>query len=458
MTSPEPLAPREHRLGQRTLAAVVLAGVLAVPALAMRLLCVGESCPQEAAVAPEIPFCSLDPRLQRLIEAGYRDGRSPDVLAVTGPVGVRGGAGQPGVAPRWPSAAAYDAGRVPLVFHGAGVRAGAEVPRGAALHDVAPTAAEIIALERPHPEVRSGEPIPGVAAGSPPRLLVLVVWKGVGSADLEGRPEAWPTLRRLLDEGSGTMDAEVGSLPLDPAAVLTTIGTGGLPSEHGITGGTVRNDRGRVVEAWSDDAPYSVISALGDDLDEVLAQEPRVGVVGTRRLDRGAIGKDWYIETDEDDEVVAPGRPHRQVAAARDLLATGYGADQVPDLLAVVMADTVPRMDRALEDLLEAAREAAGGRAALAVTSTGSARGGADQALRASQVIRDVEERAAVEEGDLIEAAAVGGLFLDQDVLVEAGITENRAISELRRLEGPSGTPVMADAFSGRAVEFGRFC
>jgi hypothetical protein len=458
MTSPQPIASPSRDLGRRTMVAVLVAAVLGAPPLVMRLLCVGDLCREDAVAAPEIPFCSLDPALRRLLEDGFRDGRSPDVLAVTTEAVVRGGAGQPRIAPPWPSTVADDAGRVPLVFHGTGVDPDAEVPGGTGLVDLAPTAAGIIGVERPHPEVRVGAPIPGVAAGDRPRLLLLVAWKGVGSRDLEARPDAWPTLRGLLEKGTGTIEAEVGSLPLDPTAVLTTIGTGGLPREHGITGGTVRNEEGRAVAAWGAEAPFSVISALGDDLDEVLGQEPRVGLVGTHALDRGLIGQDWYIETDEDDEIVAPGRPDRQVDAARELLTTGYGADEVPDLLAVAMADTIPRMDRALGDLLDAAREAAGGSVALAVTSTGSVRGRDGDTIRAADLVREVERRAVVEEGDLIEAMAVGGLFIDQDVLVEAGITENRAITALRGIEGPGGGRIMADVFSGRAVEFARFC
>jgi sialate O-acetylesterase len=46
--------------------------------------------------------------------------------------------------------------------------------------------------------------------------------------------------RPMLDDGAGTLEGETGSLPIDPAATLTTVGTGGLPSQHGITGSFVR--------------------------------------------------------------------------------------------------------------------------------------------------------------------------------------------------------------------------
>ncbi|HEX6263568.1 MAG TPA: hypothetical protein VF097_12050, partial [Actinomycetota bacterium] len=287
-----------------------------------------------------------------------------------------------------------------------------------------------------------------VAAGGPARLVVLVVWKGVGSDDLEASPAAWPTLRRLLREAAGTLDARVGSLPLDPTAVLTTIGTGGLPREHGITGSTVRNEEGQAVPAWGRGAPYSVIAALGDDLDEVLGLRPFVGLVGTSALDRGVIGKDWHLRTDEDD-VVLEDRAVRQADAAADLLAGGYGADDVPDLLAVVMHDRVPAMDRALQRIVQAVPPST----AIVVTSTGPLT--TQEAMDADRIRAEVEGASAA---GLTEAVAVGGLFLDQDVLVEGDASQEDAIRALRGIRATSGGPMFADVFGGRAVEFGRYC
>ena len=71
----------------------------------------------------------------------------------------------------------------------------------------------------------TGSPTPA----DEPSLVVQVVWKGVGSADLEAHPHAWPFLRATIAGGGGTLEGTTGSLPLDPTATLTTIGTGGLP-------------------------------------------------------------------------------------------------------------------------------------------------------------------------------------------------------------------------------------
>lgn len=434
-------------LGRRTLAVVLVAGSLAAPALLLHAFCVGASCRRQASPEVRAPFCSLDRELRRRITAGYRRERSPDVIAVTDDEVVLNRSVRDQLPLSWPRIGESD--RVPLVFEGPGVQA-VQIPADTPLSDVAPTAARLIGLQIPHPEVRTGRPIAGVADGTPARLLVLVAWKGVGSADLEAHPQAWPNLRRLLQEGTGTVEARAGSLPLDPAAVLTTIGTGGLPSEHGVTGSVLRNEDGEPVAAWSERAPFSVIAALGDDLDEVMRQEPLVGVVASSPLDRGVIGKDWYLDPDEDDAVVVRGS-RRQTQEALELLAAGYGRDRVPDLLAVVLHGGIAPMDRALGEIVRAARAGADGSVAFVVTSTGAVPAGG---IRSARVARAVE----AEVPDVVEATGSGGIFLDQDVLAATGSSQERVLRTLRRREGSGGSPLFADVFGGRAVEFGRYC
>ena len=94
-----------------------------------------------------------------------------------------------------------------------------------------------------------------MADGTRPRLILLIAWKGAGADELRDRPRAWPYLASLMRDGAGTLDGRTGSLPLDPAATETTIGTGGLPSQHGITGSYVRNTGGQVVPAYAPNAP-----------------------------------------------------------------------------------------------------------------------------------------------------------------------------------------------------------
>jgi hypothetical protein len=258
-----------------------------------------------------------------------------------------------------------------------------------------------------------------------------------------------------MSGGTGTLNGVVGSLPLDPAAAVATLGTGGLPTEHGITG-TLLRDGNRVVRAWSPGAPVSVIATLADDLDERLRQRPMIGLVGTSRSDRGATGGNWYLGGDRDDIVVATD-PEAQASAATSLLQAGYGGDDMPDLLVVVMDASIPRMDAALARVVGAARQAAGASLSVVVTATGSMGPAAPGAVPATRLRQEVE-RALSATGPVIEAVALGGLFLNQGALVETGLTAENVLRELRALPDPRGGRLVADAFPGIAVTLARYC
>jgi hypothetical protein len=447
--------------GRRTLTVVLIAAAVAVPAAVLRALCVGRSCERAAAPSARVPFCSLPGPLRDQIEAGFRDGRSPDIMAVTGELAVLGSSALrfrqwnlttwPPV--QWPSIEHPEPERVPVVFWGAGVAPG-PITGSYTLADVAPTIAEIMGLDRPHPKVRSGRPIPGVATGKdPPRLVLQMVLKGIGTDDLHRiAPHRWAELRRLMGEGSGTTSATTGSLPLDPAAVLTTIGTGGLPSEHGITGTLVRNDGGNLVEAWGPGAPFSVISTLGDDLDQLNDDRPLIGLIGDDE-DLGVIGGNWYLGSDRDD--VASGGGHEPEVMRVFLGPRRYGSDEVTDLLAVALPYGAASANTAVDILVDMATKAVGeDHLTVVVVGTGSSpRGG--NPLRPPRVENML---AGTLGADLVEAAAVGGLFVDHDALAEASASRQDVVDALRRLRTPDGRPLFADSFPGLAVSLARYC
>jgi hypothetical protein len=393
-------------------------------------------------VVTRAPFCPLPRDVRALVGNGFYSGRSPDVLGVT-----RAELESEGIA--WPAQDGVDVA-VPLAIFGTGVDPAAELPDGTTLDRVAPTLAAVLGFERPHPEVRSGTPIDGVANGDPPALVVEIVWAGIGSRDLRSAPVDWRGLRRLVQGGPFTLEASAGSLPLDPAAVLTTIGTGGLPAQHGITGGLIRSEEGEVVRPWSRTAPPSVIATLPDDLDEAAGGAARIGLVAADGQHRGLIGGTWYVPHDRDD-LVDPGRD--PVRAVLDLLATGYGSDGVPDVLAVVLEGSVPDLARAttrIADRVLAARP----RTAFVVTATGpSARASAQDA---GLVERGVDE-AFPEERPIVRAATPGGLFLDQEALAESGRTSGDAVEAMLAIATADGH-LFADAFPGFAITFARYC
>lgn len=434
---------------RRMLVLLVVLGAIGIPAGILNALCVGRSCADPTPDGPAVPFCPLPEPLRALLVDGYREGRSPDVLGVADRVPVVTDLG--GTFAPWPAVGSELDLRVPIVFAGAGVRAGAEIPDDVALADVAPTIAEILGFERPFPEVRSGTAVPGVADGEAPTLVLLVTWKWTGTADLEAAPDRWPFLASLLDQGAGTLSGRIGSLPIDPTATLTTIGAGGPPSEHGVTGSVVRNEEGQVVPAFGDGAPVPIIAALADDLDDASGRS-RIGLVATDELDRGLIGGRWYEGSDDDEVTVATGPD--AVESARAMLAS-MGQSEDTDLLGVVLDGPVRAMDRRTEQIVRAARAAAGGSVLVVVAATGSVRAG-EGAPPDDLVIEAVER--AVPGAAVVAATVPGGMFLDRDALTAAGVTGQVAVEALLGVTDEDGREMMADAFQGFAVSFARYC
>ncbi len=431
---------------------VVLAAI-GIPAGVLQAACVGRSCGDDEPSDREVPFCPLPRALKTQIANGYREGRSPDVLGVPDATPVF--TEVEGLRTSWPGIGSSSVTGVPLVFAGAGVSEGAsEFPTGVTLDRVAPTVSEIIGFERPFPEVRSGLPIEGVAErGAPPRLVVLIAWKGAGSAELEQRPDEWPFLSSLFANGAGAIEARTGSLPLDPAATLTTIGTGGLPSQHGITGSFVRNDEGEVVPAFGPGVAFQVIATLADDLEDANP-DTLVGLVATDERDRGIVGGGWYLGQDPVDVVI--GDSAAAPLAVDVHLATGYGEDAVPDVLGVVLDGSVRSMDRLTRRIVTAVERATRGSALVVVAGTGSWER-SRLAEPDTAIVGSVEE-AVPGAADAVAAVVPGGLFLDQDVLREARVTGQVAVEAMRSAEATNGETMLADAFQGFAVSFARYC
>jgi hypothetical protein len=439
----------EQVTGRRLLVLLIVLVALGIPAGVLHVLCAGGTCRAEGGQA-RVPFCPLPAALRSAIAAGYREGRSPDVLAVAArtPVYTEG----EGLRLPWPATLSTDL-RVPIALSGTGVTIGASIPAGTPLDAVAPTVAQILGLERRFPEVRSGRAVGGIADGERPRLVLLIAWKGVGSAELETDPDAWPFLASLLERGAGTVDGTTGSLPLDPAATLTTIGTGGLPSQHGVTGSSIRTDDGQVVPAFAPEAPVTVIASLADDLEDA---DPRtlVGLVATDQRDRGLVGGGWYPGQDPVDAVFGD-------AAVAPLgvdvhLATGYGQDDVPDVLGVVLDGNLSRMDGLTRRIVTDAQAATGHRTLVMIAGTGT---WARSTLAISDGLAvDAVEDAIPGDAPAVSAVVPGGLFLDQEVLRTRQVTGQVAVDALLEVETPDGGTMMADAFQGFAVSFARYC
>jgi hypothetical protein len=131
----------------------------------------------------------------------------------------------------------------------------------------------------------------------------------------------------------------------------------------------------------------------------------------------------------------------------------GFGADDVPDLMSVVMAGDIARLDRNLKRIVAAAEDASDGSVALVVTGTGS-RPPTDETVKGTEIARGLDDAL----GERVtEAAVPGGLFLDQSALTELRLSEDVVINELERLRGPEGV-FFEDVFPAIAVTFSRYC
>jgi hypothetical protein len=433
---------------------LVAIAAIGIPAAVLTATCAGRSCDASGGEALRVPFCPLSQDLKDGIVNGFREGRSPDVLGVADGTPVY--TDLEGLQMPWPGTGTFTDTRVPIAFAGAGVASGATVPEGTALDRVAPTVSEILGFERDHPEVRSGTAVGGIANGERPSLVLLVGWKGVGSSELETHQEDWPFLASLLDDGAGTLEGETGSLPLDPAATLTTIGTGGLPSQHGITGSFIRDGQGEVVEAFRSDLPVEdrqIIATLADDLDHAN-RSTLVGLVATDERDRGVVGGGWYPGEDPVDVVI--GDSAAAPLAVEVHLSTGYGADDVPDVIGVVLEGRVRAMDRWTQEILTEAERATAGSTLVVVTGTGTVEA-SRLAVPDGELVDPVED-AVPGDAPAIAATVAGGVFLDQAVLREEQVTGQVAVEAMLSAAGPDGERMLADAFQGFAVSFARYC
>ncbi len=429
---------------------VVALALVGAPAVALRAFCVGQSCTQDEAVAAPVPFCPLPKDLRAEIEAGYRQGRSPDVMGSTASTPLIGGSEDVVPLTSWPGDPyTADVNRVPIAFFGAGVRSG-RLPPNTGVDRIAPTIARLIGYRRPHPEVRSGTALTGaVQAGADPRLVVEIAWSGVGSDAFTMAATPWVQhhVVSAADDAS-TFLGTTGSLPTDPAAVLTTIGTGGLPFQHGITGALLRGSDGRATRAWSRGAPISIIGTLADDWDHASGEQARIGLVAPDMSDRGMIGGTWYLSHDRDDLMIAAPDP---VSTVRRSIASGFGADRVPDILAIVLDGSSERMDRVTGQIVAAVRRSVPD-STFVITATGS---NTLTGVAATDVMRRVNTAIGA---PVIANATPGGLFLDTDVMAANDLTSDDVVRQLDALNDADGSPLFADAYPGFAVSFSRYC
>lgn len=192
---------------------------------------------------------------------------------------------------------------VPLVMYGPGfIPEMGTVAGPASITDVYPTAGWLTMVELP---ARSGRlRFETTPPAEPPKVIVTVVWDGVGRNVLEAWEGRWPNLERMEREGTSFSDATVGSSPSITPATHSNLGTGDYPNVHGVTAIEYRERSGKVRGAFADRDPRDLkLSTFADEIDRNLGNGSRVGMLAWKSWHLGMMGHGSASEGGDADEV-----------------------------------------------------------------------------------------------------------------------------------------------------------
>jgi len=245
------------------------------------------SSPPARDLDPVDRACRLEDKLLLRIWRGLDEQRSEDVIMVPKAPNYSGGFLTVNHSGPWDYLQ-----RVPLVLYGPGSIAaqGRALEKHASITDVYSTVGELLGVELP---ARRGSVLDDAIAPDPqsPRLVIVLVWDGVGRNVLERWPQRWPTLARLEREGTSYVDATVGSSPTITPATHASLGTGDFPRAHGVTGIYYRGSRGGIKQAFQGRNPSLLRrTTFADEIDRRLGNRPIVGAVAWRNWHMGMLG------------------------------------------------------------------------------------------------------------------------------------------------------------------------
>lgn len=291
---------------KRVIAVIAVAAIAgAVAAYALRP---EDRVPSDAPSLEEMAASVGAPVMAHLVR-GHAPGRSGEVMLVPKPnhymistwelTTLAGD--EPEIKTTHPNPWAYLT-EVPIVVRGLDVPEGAEVADPVDISAIAPTFARLLGMDDFESiscsleEVIACDAQAGVGKDSveePPRLIFTVVIDGGGWNLLERYPNAWPNIRRLMDEGITYTEATIGSSPSTTGALHATFGTGFYPQQHGIPGNVLRGDDGDIVDVYLDketDTRYLQKPAVAEIWDERNDNAAVVGTVSFENWHLGMIG------------------------------------------------------------------------------------------------------------------------------------------------------------------------
>ncbi|HEX2294206.1 MAG TPA: alkaline phosphatase family protein [Actinomycetota bacterium] len=201
---------------------------------------------------------------------------------------------------------------VPLVFYGPGVIAPEGRLRGpATLADLFPTVGAMAGVPLPDREGRVLDDALGETE-SPPRLVVTIMWDGVGRNVLERWPGRWPNLARMERKGTSFVEATVGSSPSITPATHSTLGAGVFPRTHGVTAINIRTKKGDVRTAFNQRDPGDLkVTTFADEIDLALGNEPLVGMLAWKSWHIGMMGHGTMTPGGDADQLAIIGADER---------------------------------------------------------------------------------------------------------------------------------------------------
>lgn len=200
--------------------------------------------------------------------------------------------------------------RVPLVLYGPGYiqpTGALNLDRPATVADLAPTLADLVGT--PLPNDRPGRAItealvPRGQRPGPPKVIVTIIWDAGGTNVLDFWPNAWPNLKKLMNEGASVQNVEVGSSPSVTPAIHATVGTGAFPDQHGIVDIPLRIGA-RVPDSYPNKSPkFLKLPTLADIYDKTTGNEAKIGTIAERAWHLGMMGRGALEEGGDKDIAV----------------------------------------------------------------------------------------------------------------------------------------------------------
>lgn len=249
--------------------------------------------------------CELPKKWLERIQRGYDPLHSEDITMVADPPHYPGNFAGPSHSGPWNYLQ-----QVPFVLYGPDfINPQPEpVTRPVTIADFFPTVGRLVGADLPE---RDGEVLEESLAGTPgvPKVVVVVVWDGVGRNVLNRWPDAWPRLAQLESEGTSYLDATVGSSPSITPATHSTLGTGTFPETHGVTGIEFRKKDRTMGSAFSgSDTSQLRRDTFADILDQEWDNESKVGLIGSVSWHLGMMGHGTITPGGDADQVVYIGK------------------------------------------------------------------------------------------------------------------------------------------------------